>query len=153
MGVSTRLGPWLIGTVKETTGTTAGLVRNIGASTVAQIKTVAFNDVAGTLVGALPAGALVVAASFTTTTTFTAATTIVVSIGAEPINAATTITTGGQYPITLLNTQAVGRVLDVGPVDRLLTYAVAAGASAAGAGKLLVEYVMCSADGTITPAV
>ena len=30
MGFATHLGPWLLGTVKETTGTTPGTVRNTG---------------------------------------------------------------------------------------------------------------------------
>ena len=36
MGFATHLGPWLLGTVKNTTGTTAGTIRNMGATIVAQ---------------------------------------------------------------------------------------------------------------------
>jgi len=39
MGFATHLGPWLLGTVKNTTGTTAGTIRNMGATTVAQTYT------------------------------------------------------------------------------------------------------------------
>ena len=41
MAVATHLGPWLLGTVKDTTGTTAGTIRNIGATIVAQSYTAA----------------------------------------------------------------------------------------------------------------
>ena len=36
MGFATHLGPWLLGTVKDTTGTTAGTIRNTGCTTVAR---------------------------------------------------------------------------------------------------------------------
>ena len=36
MAFATRLGPWLLGTVKNTTGTTAGTINNLGATIVAQ---------------------------------------------------------------------------------------------------------------------
>ena len=36
MGFASHLGPWLLGTVKNTTGTTAGTIRNMGATIVAQ---------------------------------------------------------------------------------------------------------------------
>ena len=39
MGFATHLGPWLLGTVKNTTGTTAGTIRNMGATIVAQTYT------------------------------------------------------------------------------------------------------------------
>ena len=39
MGIATHLGPWLLGTVKDTSGTTAGTVRNIGATMVTQSVT------------------------------------------------------------------------------------------------------------------
>jgi len=36
MGFATHLGPWLLGTVKNTSGTTAGTVQNTGCTIVAQ---------------------------------------------------------------------------------------------------------------------
>ena len=152
MGFASHLGPWLLGTVKNTTGTTAGTVRNMGATEVAQLKAVSYTDTAGSTAFALPAGAVIVGAQFITTTTFTAASTIVVSVNGVAINSATTITTGGSYPITTFNTQAVGRELDVGTSDVFVTYTLSVGASSAGAGVLVVEYIVLGSDGSSNPS-
>ncbi len=152
MGTATRLGPWLIGTVKDTTGTTAGTVRNLGATTVAQTKSVVYTDTTGVAAFALPAGSVIISAQFITTTTFTAASTIVVKVSGTAINSATTITTGGSYPITTTQSQAVGQLLDVGTADVLVTYDMSVGASSAGAGILVIEYIVRNADGTYANA-
>jgi hypothetical protein len=60
MGFATHLGPWLLGTVKNTTGTTAGLIRNTGDTIVAQTIVVGYADINTSLtatLGAIPAGA------------------------------------------------------------------------------------------------
>ena len=44
MGFATHLGPWLLGTVKHTTGSTVGTLRNIGTTVVSQTKKL---DIAG----------------------------------------------------------------------------------------------------------
>ena len=36
MGFATHLGPWLLGTVRNTTGTTVGTIENCGATVVSQ---------------------------------------------------------------------------------------------------------------------
>ena len=36
MGFATHLGPWLLGTIKNTTGTTVGTIENLGATVVSQ---------------------------------------------------------------------------------------------------------------------
>ena len=151
MGIATHLGPWLLGTVKDTTGTAAGSVRNTGATIVAQTKSVNFNDGTGVAAFAIPAGALITSVQFITTTTFTAASTIVVKIDGTAINSATTITTGGAYAVTTTNSQAVGRLLNVGATDSLVTYDLSVGVSSAGAGQLVISYVVRNSDGTITP--
>lgn len=152
MGMASHLGPWLLGTVKNTTGTTAGTVRNMGATIVAQTKTVNFNDGTGVAAFALPAGAVITGVQFITTTTFDAASTIVVKIGGTAINSATTITTGGPYTVTITNSQAVGRLVVVGSTDALVTYDLSVGASTAGVGQLVVQYIVRNSDGSITPS-
>lgn len=148
MGTATRLGPWLIGTVKDTTGTAAGSVRNVGATTVAQTKNVVYTDTTGVAAFAIPAGSVIISVQFITTTTFTAASTIVVKVSGTAINSATTITTGGSYPITTTQSQAVGQLLVVGASDVLVTYDMSVGASSAGAGVLVIDYIVRNADGT-----
>ena len=152
MGFASHLGPWLLGTVKNTTGTTAGTVRNMGATTVAQVDPVSYTDAAASVACVLPAGAIVTGVQFITTTTFTAASTIVVSVNGVAVNTAATITTGGSYPITTLNTQAVGRELVVGTSDVFVTYTLSVGASSAGAGVLVTEYIVLGSDGASNPS-
>ena len=152
MAFASHLGPWLLGTVKNTTGTTAGTVRNMGATKVAQIKAVTYADASGTTAFVLPAGAIITGAQVITTTTFSSAATIVVSVNGVAINSATTITTGGSYAITTLNTQAVGQQLVVGSTDVFVTYTVAGTSLTAGAGTLVVEYIMLASDGSANPA-
>ena len=57
MGFATHLGPWLLGTVKNTTGTTAGTIRNMGATVVTQTGLTTVNDTTATTEFVLPAGA------------------------------------------------------------------------------------------------
>ena len=71
MGLASHLGPWLLGTVKNTTGTIAGEIRNMGATTCAQAFPVAYTDItAGTYAFTLPAGAQILTAQFNTTTAY-----------------------------------------------------------------------------------
>jgi len=151
MGFATHLGPWMLGTLKDTTGTAAGTVRNLGATVVVQSKTVNFNDGTGASAFAIPAGALIIGFGFVTTTTFDAASTIVVKVSGTAMNSATTITTGGYYGITTTNSQAVGRLLSIGTSDVLVTYDMSVGVSTAGIGELFVEYVVRNTNGSIVP--
>jgi hypothetical protein len=60
MPVGTHLGPWLIGTTKSSTGDTAALTRNTGATIVAQTSVVTTNNNSNSLVATgiwVPAGA------------------------------------------------------------------------------------------------
>ena len=152
MAFASHLGPWLLGTVKNTTGTTAGTIRNMGATIVAQTRTVNFNDGTGVSAFAIPAGALITSVQFITTTTFDAASTIVVKANGTALNSATTITTGGAYTVSTTNSQAVGRLLDVGTTDELITYDLSVGIATAGQGELVISYVVRNQDGVMVPA-
>ena len=44
MAIASHLGSWLLGTVKNTTGTTAGTIRNTGATHSIQFKAVAYAE-------------------------------------------------------------------------------------------------------------
>jgi predicted membrane protein len=62
MGFATHLGPWLLGTVKNTTGTTAGTIQNTGTALVSQTKKVVYTGTvaaatATTTLFTIPAGA------------------------------------------------------------------------------------------------
>jgi hypothetical protein len=150
MGIATHLGPWLLGTTRYTTGTTAADTRNTGATQVVQTDVVNFNDADDSNAFVLPAGSLITAFRFITTTTFDAATTITLSIGGTAITAALTVTTAGAYQFTAAATTAAAALwANTGTTDKFVTYTVAQGASTVGVGLLIVEYVVRNSDGTM----
>jgi hypothetical protein len=153
VGNATHLGPWLIGTVKNTTGTTAGKVRNVGATVAAQTATVRYNDAAGTVAFAIPAGAMITQVQISTTSSYSSATTIVCSINGTAINSALTITSAGT--VTVLTYTASAAVLtllgNVGTTDALFTYTLTGTALTTGISYLMVTYIVRNADGTYAP--
>jgi hypothetical protein len=152
MGLATHLGPWLLGTVKDTTGSTAGTVRNIGATIVAQTFNLTAAQVAtGSIAaGFVPAGAVITAVQILTTTLFASATTLKVTIAGVDVNTASTITAAGTIAVspaaTFTPTQA-----NVGATDAAITLTTT-GSSATGAVTVIVAYVVRNSDGTSAPA-
>ena len=152
MGFATHLGPWLLGTVKNTTGTTAGNIRNMGSTIVAQTIPVTagtFTNLTGTL-GAVPAGALITSVQIITSTLFDSATTLIVTIGGTNTATATTITSAGVYPITLAAGFA-STAANVGSTDALITY-TATGTPTTGAATIVIGYVVRNSDGAANPS-
>ena len=150
MGIATHLGPWLLGTTRYTTGTTAAEVRNTGATIVSQDKAVLFNDADATTAFSLPAGSRLVSLQFITTDAFDAATTITLSLAGTAITGATTVTDAGLVEFAPVASDAVATLwANTGAVDKFLTYTVAQGASTNGAGVLVANYVVRNADGTM----
>ncbi len=147
MGFATHLGPWLLGTVKNTTGTTAGTIRNTGCTTVAQNATVAFNTSAATQVAVVPAGAMITAIKILQTTTFTSGSSGTVTVLANGTAVASaTITTGTAGVLSLNGTAAqMSTWSNVGSTDAILTYTPAT--LSAGAGTLVIEYAVRNSDG------
>jgi len=151
MAFASHLGPWLLGTVKNTTGTTAGTVRNMGATIVAQTFSLTAAQVAagsGTL-GYIPAGAAITAVQFLTTTLFASATTLKATIGGTDVAAATTITAAGTYPITIAATFTPTQA-NVGTTDASIAY-TATGSSSTGAVTVIVTYIVRNGDGAANP--
>jgi len=86
MGFATHLGPWLLGTVKNTTGTTVGTVRNTGTTVVSQTYKVAYTGTTvaapnATVIACLPAGAQIININVDTLVAFTGSTAANVTIG------------------------------------------------------------------------
>jgi len=153
MGIATHLGPWLLGTNRYTTGTAAANTRNTGATQVVQTKAVLFDDADAANAFVLPAGSLISNIRFITTTTFDAATTITLSIGATAITGALTVTSPGVYNFVAATTEAAAALwANTGTTDKFVTYTVAQGASTAGAGVIVAEYVVRNSDGTMYQA-
>ena len=157
MGFATHLGPWLLGTVKNTTGTTAGTIRNIGASHTLQTKTVAYADTtAQTLLAVLPAGALIQAIQFLTTTAYTTtAPTFAFFVNGTAINTAaapagTSAGTTGRGGFTL-GTSNPSLVANVGSTDALVSFTQVNGSGGTGAGTLEISYIVRGSDGAMYP--
>jgi len=150
MGFATHLGPWLLGTVKNTTGTTVGTIRNMGATVVSQSTNVVY----GTLTGnafVLPAGAQVTHVTIVTTTVFSAATTLKLSIGGVDFTTTGTITNVGGVNLNA-NATTPGGWLNVGSTDAQVTYTMAGTSLSTGEATVFIMYVVRNSDGSANPS-
>ena len=152
MAVATHLGPWLLGTVKDTTGTTAGTIRNVGATHSFQSKAVVYTDTtANTTLAVLPAGAMIQQVQFLTTTAYgTATPAFTIYVNGTAVSASVSTTafgSTGRANIALATTNP-GLVANVGTTDAIISFTQAAGSSTAGAGQLEISYIVRNADGT-----
>ena len=156
MGFASHLGPWRLGTVKDTTGTTAGTISNMGCTTVAQSGTITRATTSASNVAVLPAGAQILNIYVDVTEAFNAATgnTITVAKGATTLatvgGATTTPVAAGRATVT---TAGVDTWVNVGTTDAIIT-AVFAGvgtAATTGAATITIEYVVRNSDGAQAP--
>ena len=155
MGLASHLGPWLLGTVKNTTGSTAGTLRNMGATLVAQSVAVLYTDItAGTYAFTIPAGSQIIDATFNTTVAYATTTpTYVLQVNGTAINSAangSVFTNTGIVNLLLGNNNAAGAVLcnNVGTGDAVITFTQANVTATSGAGVLTIRYVVKQSDGT-----
>ena len=127
MGFATHLGPWLLGTVKNTTGTTAGTVRNMGATIVAQTYTAPTS-----VILASPTAQLMFALPATVNTGTSAVQTSPATIAAA---------TSGVYD-------------SIGTTDVLVygTFTAATADATAGTITVTVEYIVRDSDGSANPS-
>ena len=158
MGFATHLGPWLLGTVKNTTGATAGTIRNMGATVVSQSKAILFTDItAATTAFTIPAGSQILDATFNTTVAYATTTpTYALFSNAVAINTAangSVFTNTGIVNILLGNNSAAGAVLcnNVGTTDAIITFTQANVTATSGAGTLTITYVVKGSDGVANP--
>lgn len=158
MGLSSHLGAWLVGTVKDTTGTTAGTMRNMGATVATQTVNISAASLAAattaTQAFVLPAGTVIIGAQFYATTTVTSGSTatLKLSINGTDVTAATTISgTAGVFGLSMSGTgaTAAGILANVGTSDVIVNFTTAA--VTGGAGTLLIEYAVRNQDGTFAP--
>ena len=159
MGFATHLGPWLLGTVKNTTGTTAGTIRNMGATLVAQSKSILYTDItAATVAFTIPAGSQIVDATFNTTVAYATTTpTYALFVNGTAINTAangSVFTNTGIVNLLLGNNNAAGAVLcnNVGTGDAIITFTQANVTATSGAGILTMTYVVRDTDGSANPS-
>jgi sporulation protein YlmC with PRC-barrel domain len=162
MGIATHLGPWLLGTVKDTTGTATGTVRNVGATTVSQSytapSTVILTSPTAQLMFALPAGSKIIRFNVEVVTALTTATNCGLVIGDSGTSNkyVTTFNTGatvGKVAQATIDTATqVAQTNNIGTSDVNIygTFTAATGNAAAGAIVVTVEYIVRNADGTYT---
>jgi hypothetical protein len=145
MGFATHLGPWLLGTTKNTTGTTAATTRNTGCTVVSQSKNVVFGTLTGNAIS-IPAGAQIVDIKIVTTTVFSAATTAKLSIGGEDFTTTGTITSVGSVALGA-NATTPDLWLNVGSSDVFITYTLAGTALTTGAATIIITYAVRDSSG------
>lgn len=164
MGTATHLGPWLLGTVKDTTGTTAGSIRNIGATTVSQTATVAFGAITTSPTAqnlfTLPAGAKIIRFGVEVVTALSGGS--VSNCGVTIGNSGTankyvttfnTTTSSVKVPqATIDAAMVVAETNNIGTSDVSIygTFTAATGNPTAGSIVVTVEYIVRNADGTYT---
>ena len=158
MGFATHLGPWLLGTVKNTTGTTAGTIRNMGATVVAQTGATTISDTTATTLFVLPAGAMILDFLVNITTAYAGTTgnTITVKIGSTTLGtvggATTTPLSVGRATFTITDA-SIATYENVGSTDAIVTVTYAcAGTASGGAASVTCRYVVRGSDGAANPS-
>ena len=147
MAFATHLGPWLLGTVKNTTGTTVGNIANTGATAVTQTKKVVYDGVVytadtTTTLFTIPAGSQITSIHIDTLVAFTGSTAANLSLGI-------TGSTALYFASTDITTQ--GRLATTGAAAKLGNWAGAATtASPNGAGVGTTDVIVIA---TLRPTV
>jgi hypothetical protein len=163
MGFATHLGPWLLGTVKNTTGTTAGTVRNMGATIVAQTYTAPTSVILASptaqLMFALPAGAKIVRFGLEVNVALTGATNCGVTIGSSGtanlyMATVNTGTSAVQTSPATIAAATSGVYDNIGSTDVLVygTFTAATADATAGTITVIVEYIVRNSDGSANPS-
>jgi hypothetical protein len=172
MGFATHLGPWLLGTVRNTTGTTVGTLENCGATVVSQTfqKNYAGQAASATTdtIGVLPAGSQIVDIKIDTLVAFTGSTAANLQIGnsttADLYWATTDVTTQGRLAYTgaaakLANwagatSTASPNGIGIGPTDVIVvaTMTPTVAAVTVGTVQYTVMYVVANSNGAQFPA-
>jgi hypothetical protein len=158
MGFATHLGPWLLGTVKNTTGTTSGNIRNLGATVVAQTATSTVNDTTATFEFCIPAGAQILEFFVDITTAYAGPTGNTITIQTAAGNSLATVGGATTTPLavgratTTYTGAQVGTMLNVGSTDLIINVIYAcAGTASGGAATITCLYIVKGSDGAANP--
>jgi hypothetical protein len=172
MGFATHLGPWLLGTVKNTTGTTVGTIENLGSTIVSQTFKKNYTGQAASATTdtlcVLPAGAQILDILVDTLVAFTGSTAANLTIGdgttANLYWATSDITTQGRLAITNAATKLAnwagatstaspnGIGIGVTDVKVIATLTPTVAAVTAGTVQYTVMYVVANSNGAQFPA-
>jgi hypothetical protein len=158
MGFATHFGPWLLGTVKNTTGTTAGTIRNMGATTVTQSFATTVADTTAKRAFVLPAGAQITNIYVDITTAYAGTTGNTITIQTAAGNSLATVGGATTTPLavgratTTLTGAQVATFVNVGTTDLIVNVIYAcAGTASGGAATVTIEYVVRDSDGSANP--
>jgi hypothetical protein len=172
MGFATHLGPWLLGTVRNTTSTTVGSIENCGATIVSQTFKKNYTGQAASAttdtICVLPAGAQILDINIDTLVAFTGSTAANVSIGdgttAALYWASTDVTSAGRAAISNAASKlgawcgatstASPTGIGIGPTDVkvVATMTPTVAAVTAGTVQYTVIYTVANSDGNQFPA-
>ena len=156
MGFATHLGPWLLGTTKNTTGTTAATTRNTGCTVVAQSNVTTFADTTAANQFVLPAGSQILAVYLDVTVAFNAGTnnTVTIKAGSTTIASVTATSANITTGRATLVLAAPATWINVGTSDVFITSTFAGTGTAAttGTATVTVEYVVRNSDGSQFPS-
>ena len=163
MGFASHLGPWLLGTVKNTTGTTAGTIRNMGATIVAQTYTAPTSVILASPTAqqmfVLPAGAKIVRFDIEVNAALTGASNCGVTIGSSGtanlyMASVNTGTTAVQVSPATIAAATSGAYTSIGTTDAIIygTFTAATADATAGSVTVTVEYIVRGSDGSANPS-
>jgi hypothetical protein len=153
MAIASRLGPWLIGTVKETTGATAGTIRNMGATHSLQSRNIVFGDTtANTVLAVIPAGSYIQQVQLLITTAYTTNNpTITIFVNGNAVTQAITVASPAVGATGIANfalgTSNPALVANVGTTDAVISFTQTV-TTTTGAGVLSISYIVRNPDGT-----
>jgi hypothetical protein len=158
MGFATHLGPWLLGTIKNTTGATAGTIRNMGCTDVSQSGVTTVADTTAATLFAVPAGSRIILITVDITTAYAGTTgnTITIKAGSTTLGtvggATTTPLAVGRATFTITDAN-IATYVNVGSTDVLITATYAcAGTASGGTATVGMVYAVRNADGSQNPA-
>ena len=149
MSFTTFSGPVRTGTVKDTTGTTAGTVDNTGCVVLSQSVQIGY--AAGTTTVAwLPAGSQIDSINFDVTTAYVGSPALTIGNGstANQFWTSTTLSSAGRLATT---NAALANWYNIGTSDVPVVVTLGAGGSA-GAANVTVIYTQKASDGSEVPA-
>lgn len=150
MGTSTFTGPLKAGDVLNTTGTTAGTVKNVGFVEMSQQVAVAQSATAAATTIVVPANSTVIAIDlFVTTAWSSATTTYTVSVGtsatATELVAATNANAIGRLSLSPgTDATKTGAWVNVGTSDVIIYVKSGAPDTIPGAGTMVVRYIQAA---------
>jgi hypothetical protein len=147
MGTTTFTGPIKAGDVLNTTGTTAGTIKNVGFVNMSQQAAVTQSATAAATTIVIPANSTIVAIDlFVTTAWSSATTTYTISVGtsatATELVAATNANAIGRLALTPgTDATRTGLWVNVGTSDVIIYVKSGAPDTIPGAGTLVVRYI------------